>query len=331
MVFTPKVSVVIDNYNYGRYLGEAIDGVLRQKYDGEVECIVVDDGSTDDSRSVIRSFGERVRAILQENRGQATAFNTGFEAARGDIICLLDSDDYWKPEKLAAVAAPFADKRVGIVQHFLQDVDAAGRPLPQRFPDWPESYTLEDFLDKRIHFTATSGLAFRRSELVRALPIPKDVFYYLDDMLFVKVLFRAKAVNIPKILGVHRNHGGNFCFAGYRSPRKLELDMKMNAIFHREIDPLLDLHGKEFTERYRQQEEMEYFRRRILLYRMRGEWREAAAQWSELARRYGRTRFGFFRTATCLLALLSTGLYLRFYELYSRLQGAHLRFRLFPE
>lgn len=331
MAYTPRVSVVIDNYNYGRYLGAAIDGVLHQDYDGDVECIIVDDGSTDNSRTIIESFGEKVRGLFQKNQGQATAFNTGFAAARGEIVCMLDSDDYWAPEKLRKIIPHFKEESVGVVQHLLQDVNEEGHPLPQRFPNWPVAYTLEDFLDKRMHFTATSGLAFRKSELDRALPIPKEVFYYLDDMLFVKVLFRAKAVNVPEALGFHRNHGANFCAGGYWSPQKLELDIRMNEIFHREIAPLLELYGKKLTDNYAHQRDLEYYRRRILLYRMRGDMGAAFKEWRALLKTYGLTRFGVFRTATCALALLSPDLYLKFYEVYSNMQGAHLRVKLFPE
>src|SRR6188474_3407037 len=95
------VSVIIDNYNYGRFLREAIDSALGQTYP-RVE-VIVDDGSTDDSRAVIAAYGDRVVPVLKENGGQASAFNAGFAASRGELICFLDSDDAFKPEKVAAV------------------------------------------------------------------------------------------------------------------------------------------------------------------------------------------------------------------------------------
>src|SRR5215213_900396 len=94
----PLVSVIIDNYNYGRFLREAIDSALGQTYP-RVEVIVVDDGSTDDSRAVIAAYGDRVVPVLKENGGQASAFNAGFAASRGELICFLDADDTFMPEK----------------------------------------------------------------------------------------------------------------------------------------------------------------------------------------------------------------------------------------
>ncbi len=84
----PLVSILINNYNYARFLDEAIASALNQTY-GAVEVIVVDDGSTDNSRSVVASYGNRVRLIAKGNGGQASAFNSGFAASSGDVICFF--------------------------------------------------------------------------------------------------------------------------------------------------------------------------------------------------------------------------------------------------
>jgi len=94
----PLVSCVIPVYNGERYLAEAIASVLAQTY-RPIELIVVDDGSTDGSAEVARSYDE-VRYIYQPNRGVAVARNVGVEAARGDFIAFLDQDDVWMPNKL---------------------------------------------------------------------------------------------------------------------------------------------------------------------------------------------------------------------------------------
>lgn len=93
------ISVVIPNYNYERYVGEAIESALGQTYDHR-EIIVVDDGSTDNSVKVIKSFGDKVRLIKQENQHASAARNTGIGASRGKWIAFLDSDDQWHPQKL---------------------------------------------------------------------------------------------------------------------------------------------------------------------------------------------------------------------------------------
>lgn len=95
------VSVVIPTFNRGPLVSQAVDSVLRQEYPGDMEIIVVDDGSTDDTRTIVAAFGERVRYISQPNRGMNAARNVGIEASRGEYVALLDSDDVWLPFKLS--------------------------------------------------------------------------------------------------------------------------------------------------------------------------------------------------------------------------------------
>lgn len=96
----PMVSVVIPAYNTERYIRRAIDSVLAQRY-RQFECIVVDDGSTDATGEIARSFGSKIRYLRQANRGASAARNTGLDAAAGRYIAFLDSDDYWLDTKLA--------------------------------------------------------------------------------------------------------------------------------------------------------------------------------------------------------------------------------------
>ena len=98
------ISVVIPTYNYGHFVTEAVDSVLAQTY-RHYEVVVVDDGSTDDTRARLAPYGDRIRYIHQENQGLSAARNTGIRAARGGVIGLLDSDDKWHPRKLETQAA----------------------------------------------------------------------------------------------------------------------------------------------------------------------------------------------------------------------------------
>ena len=114
----PLVSILINNYNYGRYLGVAIESALAQTY-RRLEVVVVDDGSTDDSREVITSFAGRVVSVLKINGGQPSAYNSGFNASRVDIICFLDADDWFLPVKTARVVEAFANREYGWFFHLL--------------------------------------------------------------------------------------------------------------------------------------------------------------------------------------------------------------------
>ena len=97
----PRVSVVIPAYRRDDVLGRAIDSALAQTVD--VEVLVVDDGSEDDTAAVVAAYGDRVRYLVHDrNRGVSAARNTGVAAANGEYVAFLDSDDEWLPRKLAA-------------------------------------------------------------------------------------------------------------------------------------------------------------------------------------------------------------------------------------
>jgi len=102
----PFVTVVIPAFNAERYITQAVDSVLRQTC-GMFECIVVDDGSKDQTRSVVERYGPAVRYEFQTNAGPATARNRGIELATGDFVAFLDADDVWNPDKVAVQMARF--------------------------------------------------------------------------------------------------------------------------------------------------------------------------------------------------------------------------------
>lgn len=95
----PEVSVVIPAYNAARYLPQAVDSALQQTF-REIEVLVVDDGSTDDTPARLAAYGERIRVLRQANAGVAQARNAGSAVARGRYVAFLDADDIWQPEKI---------------------------------------------------------------------------------------------------------------------------------------------------------------------------------------------------------------------------------------
>ena len=110
----PIVSIIINNYNYDQFLSQAIDSALNQTYP-YLEVIVIDDGSTDNSRNIISSYGDRIVPILKSNGGQASSLNEGFKTSKGEIIFLLDSDDVFHREKVKKIVSLF-------IEHSLLDL-----------------------------------------------------------------------------------------------------------------------------------------------------------------------------------------------------------------
>ena len=126
------VSIIINNYNYDRFLAQAIDSALNQTYDN-IEVIVVDDGSTDSSRQIIASYGDAVTPVLQPNSQQGIAFNNGFNHSSGDIIIFLDADDYLEPQAAAAIVAAW-QPGLAKIHYRLRVVDAEGQPRGVSYP-----------------------------------------------------------------------------------------------------------------------------------------------------------------------------------------------------
>lgn len=109
MASNGKVSVIIPNFNYAQYVGEAIESVMNQSYK-DIEIVVVNNGSTDDSMEVLEKYSKKILLINQENLGQSGARKAGIRAATGDYIAFLDADDKWDPQKIEKQMLLFTPK-----------------------------------------------------------------------------------------------------------------------------------------------------------------------------------------------------------------------------
>jgi glycosyltransferase involved in cell wall biosynthesis len=176
----PVASIVVNNYNYSRYLRAAIDSALRQSY-AHTEVVVVDDGSTDDSRDVIASYGDRIVPVLKVNGGQNSAFNAGLRASKGDVICFLDADDFLFPRVMEHAVLKFCGSAdVAMVHWPLWEVDATGnrngRTVPSNKPEdgsHLRERVLRDGPDCYAH-PPTSGLSWSRGFLDKVFPLSEQ-------------------------------------------------------------------------------------------------------------------------------------------------------------
>lgn len=123
----PRISVVIAHYNYGEYVGDAIESVLAQSRPAH-EIIVVDDGSTDNSAQVLDRYKDLITLYRQDNAGVSSARNTGIRHASGEWIALLDSDDMWEPDLLATYARATRDyPQAGMIAMGRRIISADGK------------------------------------------------------------------------------------------------------------------------------------------------------------------------------------------------------------
>ncbi len=209
----PLVSIVVNNFNYARFLPQAVESALAQTH-APTEVVVVDDASTDGSAGIVRSYGDRIVPVLQpRNGGQGAALNAGFAASRGDIVIFLDSDDWLYPDAAAEVAAAWRPG-AAIAQYRLHLVDEEGG-LIDLFPAPEISFDSGVVTPRLLSFgryegTVTSGNAFAREALASILPIPAADFRISADGYLVTVApLHGSIVSIEKPLGAYRQHRGS--------------------------------------------------------------------------------------------------------------------------
>ncbi len=205
----PLVSVIISNYNYGCFISQAIESVLAQTYQ-QFELIVVDDGSTDNSREVIESYKDCLTAIFQKNAGQGAAFNAGIAQSKGEIICFLDADDYFHKEKIAKVVTAFLNHPEWVqISHCWISVDREGLPTNCILKALSQGDVCNLLLQRgKYAWGITSGLAYRWLALQQVLPIPKQP-RAADTYLTASVPFYGKVGCINEPLMFYRLHGNN--------------------------------------------------------------------------------------------------------------------------
>lgn len=215
----PLVSIIINNYNYAQYLGIAIESALEQTY-LNIEVVVVDDGSSDNSKEIIQKYGDKIVPIFKPNGGQNSAGNAGFAASKGDIICFLDADDIFYPtkvEKMVSFMTPQLEQNFYVMAyHQLDVINTDGHKL-----DRIEPRTIDDTLPPNLYTYAqkykflpyvsspTSGLCVSRPLADKIFPLPDDANYALDDFIARPASLIGEIHSLKTSLGGYRLHGNN--------------------------------------------------------------------------------------------------------------------------
>ena len=204
-----KVSVIIPAYNGDRFIGEAIAGILAQTYT-DYEIIVVDDGSTDNTKQVVQQYGDCIRYFSQANQGVASSRNLGLSKARGEYIAFLDQDDVFLPHKLAdQVAILEKDFSVGIVNSGWQIVDGDGKfkAAVQPWLQIPQLNLKELIIWKPVFLGA---MLFRRSWLQRTSGFDTTLEQTPDvDLVLRLAALGCTAVWVKQTTVKYRQHEAN--------------------------------------------------------------------------------------------------------------------------
>jgi glycosyltransferase involved in cell wall biosynthesis len=202
------VSVVIPVFNGGGTVGAAIESVRRQTY-GDHEIIVVDDGSTDETPSVVAAFGDGVRYVRQENRGVSAARNVGLAEARGEYVAFLDADDLWLRRKLEKqVAVLWSEPAVVAVQCSAYLVDDDLRVIEARRCS-PAQDTCLDYLLFRNLPSFGSSVLVRKARIQALGGFATDLPAIEDWDLVCRLATHGRMKSIPDFLVLYRQHVKN--------------------------------------------------------------------------------------------------------------------------
>ena len=200
---SPRVSVIIPAFNAAGCVHRAVDSVLGQSF-LDVELLLVDDGSTDDTRVVLAEYGDRIRLLAKVNGGPAAARNHGLQHACGEYVAFLDADDYWKTEKLQR-QVELLDTRpaVGFCSTSTQVVDSAGQPVGD-WPCRPDAGPLPDilFLHGTVISGSTSGVLARRHLITAIGGFDPALRGFEDPDLWIRLAARTEYACIPQALTV---------------------------------------------------------------------------------------------------------------------------------
>lgn len=205
------VSIIIDSYNHEKFVASTIESALAQDYE-PVQVIVIDDGSPDRSQEIIKSFGDRIETIFQENQGQVVAVNRALPLAKHDIVIIVDSDDLLDPHTVSSVVAVWR-QGVSKVQYSLRVIDENGIFSGDFFPKYssqmtPEMIRAEVFRTGSYPDSPTSGNAYDRRFLEIALPLVKRPNGFDGELNGLAPLY-GDVMTINQPLGCYRIHGHN--------------------------------------------------------------------------------------------------------------------------
>ena len=230
----PLASIIITSYNYEKFLPRAIDSALQQTYPAK-EIIVVDDGSTDASRHIINSYGSRIMPVFQENKGRSFATNTGFFSSRGEIIFLLDADDFFFPHKVETMVNYFLQVMPqtpeALIFHRLEmrtDDGSSpslyrprnlralnGKKKPGLFEKLSEPESAYRYIQKwgflPFFNCSTSGLSLTRSLADKIFPLPIEKIPSQDAPLVYASMVLGTVYGTSEVLASYIIHGKNIC------------------------------------------------------------------------------------------------------------------------
>jgi glycosyltransferase involved in cell wall biosynthesis len=241
----PLVTALVDTFNHQRYIEQALVSVLEQGLSpSELEIVVVDDGSTDNTPSIIQKFLPRIKYLRKNNGGQASAFNRAFAELHGQIVAFLDGDDWWANGKLAAVIESLElHPEASAVGHGRYEVREETNEVKVYVPETTKHLHLETPEAAREAclgwtFLLTSAITVRRRILEQVIPIP-EVLVFSADAPIAMASMAAGTRLLEQPLSYYRQHSDNQYAIDPRDMAKVRRRSEMDERMFEVLEPLL--------------------------------------------------------------------------------------------
>lgn len=325
----PLVSVIINTYNYGRFIEEAVDSVLNQTFPQEnMEIIVVDDGSTDDTRERLKKYQNKINYIYKENGGHASALNVGFNNSRGEIIIFLDSDDYFCKDKIEYICK-YYDKygcktlfnnmtlfweRTDKTENFIEDYYLT---FLKRVDESVYKLSLKDITHSFIFLAPTSGQTYKREICEKLFPLPEMLLNQGDLYLHIHALLYYDIYYLHKPLTCMRQHQGSYTSVSKKDAEKQESIIDIGKFIINDLSRYRYPKTENLTRILKNMLYLSYFN----LEKLRGN-KTKAFMYLLKYRNEGSTLYKMFNKLSLTISLILPG------ELYDSLRRSYFKYGL---
>jgi glycosyltransferase involved in cell wall biosynthesis len=230
---TTKVSVVIPNYNNAEYLDQCIESVLNQDYDN-IEIIVVDDGSTDNSLEVLHDYRLQINVIATPHFGASAARNRGILAASGEFIAFLDSDDYWSHDKIRLQVELAIEKNLALVYSGGTEISSKGKELKVHTPVF-SGFCYQYFVKfptKSVITLPCSSALIRKSNLAVSGLFDSTFMDFAEDWDFFRRFSKTGLTGfIETSIVFYRRHERNISNASFFKHHKSNLRAALKMLY----------------------------------------------------------------------------------------------------
>ena len=241
----PLLSVLIDTYNHERYIEQALVSAIGQDFPAsDYEIVVVDDGSTDRTPEIVRRFAPRVRLLTKKNGGQASAFNAAFPELRGEIVAILDGDDWFAPGKLTAVTKALEQEPdAAAVGHGYYEFHEESSRVELRVPERRQFLSLEtpEAASEALlgwRYLIVGALTVRKKVLQQVIPIPEALWFCADGPIAWASLAMGTVV-LEAPLCYYRHHATNLHAVDASSTDKLRRRAEIDSLMLEKIETVL--------------------------------------------------------------------------------------------